>query len=97
MATATKKKAERLSLRASDPDKRLIARAARKRKTTMTNYILESALVRAEQDMMDESVFQISDENWNAFVAAVDRPPRVNPALQKLFRKKSVFSQKVGA
>ena len=53
--------------------------------------MLESALARAEETLADRRQFGLDAEQWAAFMAALDAPPRELPRLQRLFRERSVF------
>ena len=82
---------ERLSLRATAPDKSLLLAAAKRRRMTMTVYILHTAIAQAEAELLDETAFKLSPEKWNAFAEALDRPVQRKPQLHKLLTQPSVF------
>jgi uncharacterized protein (DUF1778 family) len=94
-ATKTRKtKGERFNIRATTPQKELIARAAEKEKTNFSDFILENALSAAEAIVGDDANFTLDKSSWNAFCAALDAPPRKIPALRKLLTEQSVFDAK---
>jgi uncharacterized protein (DUF1778 family) len=41
--------------------------------------------------LADRREFRLSGKGWDAFVAALDAPPRRHPRLERLFREPSVF------
>jgi uncharacterized protein (DUF1778 family) len=41
--------------------------------------VLESALASAPETLTDRQSFQLDPERWEAFVTALDAPPRVHP------------------
>lgn len=98
-STTTRKKAAgrataRLSLRATEPDKTLLLAAAKRRRMTMTVYILQTAVAQAEAELLDETTFKLPPEKWKAFVAALDRPVKKKPQLHKLLTQPGVFGSR---
>ena len=88
MKTAAANKAirkRRLNLRAAERQARLIRTGAATRGVSVTDFILESACLQAEQALADQREFVVTPRQWQEFVAALDRPPRVNPKLAALF------------
>lgn len=51
-------------------------------------------LSQAEERLADRCVFTLDGKSWDAFVAALDRPPRRHVRLERLFRETSVFDSK---
>ncbi|HTA22047.1 MAG TPA: DUF1778 domain-containing protein [Terriglobales bacterium] len=84
---------ERLNVRLSSREARLIRLGAERRGVNITNFILESACVRAEQEIADARDFQISSKDWQRFSEALDRPARVKPRLKKLFSESTVLDR----
>lgn len=62
-------------------------------KRSVSEFVLESALARAEERLADRRSFSLDGEQWTAFVAALDAPPRELPRIKKLFQEKSIFEQ----
>jgi uncharacterized protein (DUF1778 family) len=54
--------------------------------------VVEAATLEAERLLADRSAFALAPEQWELFVELLDRPPRKNPGLEKLFSSPSVFS-----
>jgi uncharacterized protein (DUF1778 family) len=84
---------EKLDLRLSKATKQTLQAAAASRKT-MSEFVLDSALQEAEERLADRRVFTLDTKQWDAFVAALDAPPRAHPRLEKLFREPSAFDPK---
>ncbi len=84
-------KSERLNLRASAYQKKVIMKAASIKHTTITEFVLNSAFEAANTIVANETHLSLSDEDWKAFCDALDTPPKDNPALRKLLEKRSVF------
>jgi uncharacterized protein (DUF1778 family) len=95
MKTAPRpRRTSRLSLRTTGRQKQLFERAAQRRGVTVTEFVLESAADRAQELLAEESHFVLSPDRWRAFVAALDRPARPKPRLDRLFAEPSVLERK---
>jgi uncharacterized protein (DUF1778 family) len=92
-ATAQEKRTQRLNVRLSDREARLIRLGAEHRGVNITNFILESACVRAEQEIADARHFDLGSKDWQKFSEALDRPAQVKPRLRKLFAESTVLEQ----
>jgi uncharacterized protein (DUF1778 family) len=84
-------KASKVQLRLRPAEKELIARAARLKRTTLTNFMVENAYSAAQQALADQVHFALSPERWKVFCEALDAPPRNIPALRDLLSRPSVF------
>ena len=49
--------------------------------------------VSKEQDPADQTEFVLSEEQWQAFTEALDRPARHLPRLEMLLREPSVLER----
>jgi uncharacterized protein (DUF1778 family) len=88
MPTAT----AHLHLRIAPRKKRLLQQAANvAHATTLTEYVVSSALRQAEQDLLERRTFMMNGKDWAAFNALLDRPARVLPALKRLATAGDVF------
>lgn len=74
-------KTKRRQLRISPEDDKVIEAAAKAKSRSVSAYLVESALVRAQMEMADRTEITLSPSGWNAFVAALDREPVVNERL----------------
>jgi len=90
--TARLNRTEKLDLRLTAEAKHTLTAAALAQRRSLSEFVLESALGRAEETLADRRVFQLPPEQWKAFVAALDAPPRDLPRLRKLLQEQSVFS-----
>jgi len=84
---------EKLDLRLTPSAKRKLQIAAVAARRSVSEFVLESALARAEETLPDRQRFGLNAEQWTAFQAALDAPPPPVPRLAKLLRKPSVFEQ----
>ena len=87
----TETRSERLDLRLTPSAKRTLQVAAIAAQRSVSEFVLESALARAEETLPDRQHFGLSAERWKAFQAALSAPPRRAPRLAKLLKKPSVF------
>ena len=85
---------EKLDLRLSRAAKKTLQAAATAERKSVSEFVLDAALIEAEECLADRRVFTLSAKNWDAFVAALDAPPRRHARLERLFREPSVFDPK---
>jgi uncharacterized protein (DUF1778 family) len=84
-------RSEKLDLRLSKDAKRTLQAAAAASRKSVSDFVLESALSEAEERLADRRIFTLDSDGWDAFVAALDAPPRRHERLERLFRDRSVF------
>jgi uncharacterized protein (DUF1778 family) len=82
---------EKLDLRLTPSAKRTLQSAAQAARRSVSEFVLESALARAEETLPDRRRFGLTAERWKAFQTALDAPPRPAPRLARLLRRPSVF------
>jgi uncharacterized protein (DUF1778 family) len=85
---------EKLDLRLSRTAKQTLQAAAAAEHRSVSDFVLDSALSAAEERLADRRTFTVGGKNWDAFVAALDAPPRRHARLERLFREPSVFDPK---
>jgi uncharacterized protein (DUF1778 family) len=83
---------EKLDLRLTPEAKHTLVSAAQAQRRSLSEFVLESALGRAEEALADRRVFQLPPAQWTAFIKALDAPPRDLPRLRELLNEPSVFS-----
>ncbi|MCR6630677.1 MAG: DUF1778 domain-containing protein [Magnetospirillum sp.] len=91
MAAATR--SEKLDLRLTPEAKRVLHAAARASRRSVSDFVLESALARAEEALPDRRQFGLDAERWQAFLTALDAPARPLPRLGRLMAEPSVFER----
>jgi uncharacterized protein (DUF1778 family) len=84
---------EKLDLRLTPGAKRVLQTAAAARQRSVSDFVLESALARAEETLPDRRMFGLGAGRWKEFQAALDAPARKLPRLGKLMREPSVFER----
>jgi uncharacterized protein (DUF1778 family) len=82
---------EKLDLRLSRAAKKTLQAAATAERKSVSEFVLETALNAAEERLPDRRVFTLDAKGWDAFIAALDAPPRRHARLERLFREPSVF------
>jgi uncharacterized protein (DUF1778 family) len=95
MPSATRRtRNERLNLRATKKQARLIRLGAKESRSNVSNFILESACLRAEQTLASKQHFELDPAAWAEFMAALDRPIQQKPNLRKLLSEPSVLERR---
>ena len=89
----TETRSEKLDLRLTPSAKRALQIAAVATQQSVSEFVLESALARAEETLPDRQRFGLSAEQWEAFQAALSAPTQPSPLLAKLLKKPSVFER----
>jgi uncharacterized protein (DUF1778 family) len=85
-------KDERIELRVTRPAKILLQQAAAARNKTVSEFVVDSGLTAAAETLADRQHFALSEEQWNAFLAALDAPTmKAKPRLKKLLTTPSVL------
>src|SRR5947207_8886747 len=90
---AMERRNEKLDLRLTPSAKRTLQIAAHAAQRSVSEFVLESALARAEETLPDRRRFGLSASQWAAFQAALDAPPKPASRLTKLLREPSVFER----
>ncbi|MGE8944029.1 DUF1778 domain-containing protein [Leptospira interrogans] len=78
MATPTR--TEKLALWLTPETKRTLSAAAQVQQCSLSDFVLKSALSRAEETLAERPRFELPPEKWAAFIAALDAPTRDLPA-----------------
>jgi uncharacterized protein (DUF1778 family) len=93
MSRETEPRSERIDIRTTPSVKRTLQEAASTSSKTVSELLLDSALNKAAEIMADRRLFQLDDEQWAAFLAALDAPPQPMPRLQRLLTQPSALEQ----
>jgi len=84
-------KTDRLDIRITPEARRLLQQAARERHTTISQFVLESALHSANTVLAERSRIGLNAEQWAAFMAALDAPPRRHPRMERLLNEPTIL------
>jgi uncharacterized protein (DUF1778 family) len=87
-------KDRRIHLRATSAQESLIRAAADRRGVSLTDFVLESACTKAEEDIADQVHFVLSSSQWKEFNDALERPASVKPSLRKLLTEPSILDRR---
>ena len=63
----------------------MLRRAAEANHKTLTNFILDSACLAAEQTLLDQRLFMVSGTQAQALMDLLERPEQANDGLRDLF------------
>jgi uncharacterized protein (DUF1778 family) len=77
----------RLGLRATPEQERVLRRAAEVAHKSLTDFVLESACQAAEQTLLDQRLFVVPGDRYQAILDLLDRPAQDNPGLRDLFSR----------
>ena len=91
----TPQKETRLSIRASEPEKAILAKAARARHLNTSQFVLQASLDAAHEILSEQSEFRLPPAQWQAFCERLDKPARVIPALRDLFSESEQMKKPV--
>lgn len=76
-----------INLRIEAGTRQLIDDAAALMGKTRTEFMVESARRQAIDVLLDQRLFALEPERYDAFMAALDNPPAPGPKLKALFRR----------
>ena len=97
-STAQEARTERLNVRVTAAQAKLIRMAAEETETNLSAFLVESACLRAEEALAAKQHLVYSPKQWDAFVAALDRPAldakKDKPRLKKLLSEPSVLERR---
>ncbi len=90
---ASKRRDTTIPIRARAEDRDLIDRAARVLGKSRSEFMIETARREAQTVIADQTHFVLEPEQWDAFVKALDKPPKDNPRLRALFERKAPWEK----
>jgi len=90
MRTGTSKSG-RLDIRISAHARQILQEAAKERHTSISQFVLESALHSANAVLAERSRLRLDADRWTAFMEALDAPPRRHPRLERLLNEPSIL------
>jgi uncharacterized protein (DUF1778 family) len=92
-ATARTARDSRLNIRTSAKQDTLIRQAAQAVDKSVSEFVLHSATSSAEHVLADRRYFVVTEDAWQAFEAALERPAVFKPRLHDLLNEDSPFEQ----
>ncbi len=85
---------QKLDLRLTPSAKRVLQTAALAAHRSVSEFVLESALTRAEETLPGRQRFGLNAQQWAAFQAALSARPRPARRLARLLIEPSVFDRR---
>lgn len=82
-----------INLRASAQERDLFDRAASVIGTTRTEFMLESARLRATDVLLEQKLFVLEKNSYAAFIKLLDEPAPPTAKLRRLFSKKAPWEK----
>jgi uncharacterized protein (DUF1778 family) len=95
--TTIKTRSEKLDLRLTPAAKQKLYSAAAAAHRSVSDFVLESALARADETLADRQHFGLDTEQWGAFMSALDASPRRHERMERLLNEPSIFDRHVSA
>jgi uncharacterized protein (DUF1778 family) len=81
----------RWSIRVDPGKDRVVRVAAASLGQSLRGFVVDAAVREAERVLDGRTAFVLDGRQWARFVELLDRPPRHNRGLEKLFATPSVF------
>lgn len=84
-------KSSRIDIRTTAENKKRLQQAALISHKSVTDFLLELGLRKAEQVLSDQRLFSLNEDQWKAFNEALETEGEEKKNLNKLLKTKSVF------
>lgn len=85
MTTLTKD--ARLHIRCDQEVRRLLDKAAAYARMSVSEFVLQNAVEQAHSLVQTHEAITLSQDDFSAFLQALDTPVGMNPALQRAFER----------
>ena len=82
-----------INLRTPPAQRELIDRAARLQGKSRTDFMLEASREKAEQVLLDQTLFTVTAKQYKAFVALMDAPLADNSGLRRLLANRAPWDR----
>ena len=79
----------RLGLRATPEQEAMLRRAAEVAHKSLTDFVLDSACLSAEQTLLDQRLFMVTGRQYQDLLDLLEQPEQVNEGLRDLFSRKA--------
>ena len=89
--STSQSRSEKLDLRVKPDAKRMLQEAARERHTTVTQFVLDSAIAAATEVLAERTRIGLNTKDWTAFMTALDAAPRRHPRMERLLTEPSIL------
>jgi uncharacterized protein (DUF1778 family) len=91
MPLRQKTRSAKLDLRLTPDAKETLKEAASITHRSLSEFVLESALAKANETLAERRTFVLEPERWKEFLAALDAPPRDLPRMARLLKEPGFF------
>ena len=78
----------RINLRTSAEAKAMIERAAALMGTTVSSFMLQNAYESARRVVSENDTLMLTQRDFEAFTASIEKPPKPKAALRKLMARR---------
>lgn len=82
-----------INLRAPSAQRILIDQAAQVQGKSRTDFMLEAAYEKAQQVLLDRTVFALDAKRFERFAEILDAPVKTNKALNRLLAKRAPWER----
>ncbi len=89
--TTPSQRSDKLDIRITPEAKRVLQEAARERQTTISQFVIESALTTAQEVLAERTRIGLDSKQWAAFMAALDAPPQHHPRMERLLKEPTIL------
>lgn len=89
--TASSQRSDKIDIRISPSAKRILQEAARERHTTISQFVIDSALSTAQDVLAERTRISLDAEQWDAFVDALDAPVARHPRMERLLKEPTLL------
>ncbi|KAI5915829.1 DUF1778 domain-containing protein [Thauera sp. 2A1] len=93
-ASSPAARSARLGLRATPEQEAVLRRAAEVAHKSLTEFILDSACLAAEQTLLEQRLFMVSGSEYQALMDLLEQPEQPNEGLRELFSRKAPWDAK---
>jgi uncharacterized protein (DUF1778 family) len=85
---------QKLDLRLTPAAKHKLRVAADAARRSVSDFVLDSALARADEVLVEHGKLGLTREQWVAFSKALDEKPRSHVRMKNLLHEPSVFDRR---
>ena len=93
---SAERRTEKLDFRISPSAKAKLQAAAAIAQQNMSDFVMESALARADEALAGRKLFLLDAKTWKTFQAALDEPIRPMPQMKLLLSEPGFFDSDPG-
>jgi uncharacterized protein (DUF1778 family) len=94
MASSTASlRSNNINIRVTPETLGVVDRAARAAGKTRTDFIVDTVRQAAEDAVLDQRMFLLGPESWEAFMLALDAPAQPNERLAALLARKPTWEE----